>query len=402
MPLRFKADIARFLREYFIYLLPSAFIIYLVLESYQIDFRPYYIAGKSILFGLDPYLNHVNEYPEFYVPINANNSPGSGFIYPPFASLLFVPFGALPYVKAKLYYSVLILVILWFLLFELVRQSRFTIECESLLFAMSSFPVFASFERGQIDILICYLATLSFLIYQRQRSQALSGFLLALACCIKIFPGIIVLYFILKKEFRLVAYTVGFVGVLFLAPIAYFGTLIYTHYLQQILPGLFGSLANPGVISTHGQAVVDRVVKSVDSNGLRVTHDFVHGYHNPFLRGNLIGAAIVGLIAFAVLMYYLRRSPIEHQFFSIITTILVFNPQTWIMGLVWYIPLFTYLFGRANYLGKFILVLPLFVPPFTNSNGMLAVAIAIAFAIPTTSKRLTNRSDLESETHSEI
>ena len=61
MPLRFKADIARFLREYFIYLLPSAFIIYLVLESYQIDFRPYYIAGKAILFGLDPYLNHVND-----------------------------------------------------------------------------------------------------------------------------------------------------------------------------------------------------------------------------------------------------------------------------------------------------------------------------------------------------
>ena len=69
---------------------------------------------------------------------------------------------------------------------------------------------------------------------------------------------------------------------------------------------------------------------------------------------------------------------------------MVFNPQTWIMGLVWYIPLFIYLFGRANYLGKFILVLPLFVPPFTNSNGMLAVAIAIIFAIPTTNKRLIN------------
>ena len=391
MPLRFKADVARFLREYFIYLLPSAFVIYLVLESYQIDFRPYYIAGKAILFGLDPYLNHVNEYPEFYVPINANDSPYSGFIYPPFASLLFLPFGALPYVQAKLYYSIFILIILWSLLFELVRQSQFTIKGETLLFVMASFPVLASFERGQIDILICYLATLSFLIYQRQHSKALSGFLLALACGIKIFPGVILLYFILKKEFKLVTYTLGFVGVLVLAPIAYFGTPVYTHYLQEIFPDLFGALTSPGAISTHGQAVVDRVVKSVDSNGLRVTHDFVHGYHNPFLRGNLLGAAIVGLIVFAMLMYYLRRSPIEHQFFSIINTILVFNPQTWIMGLVWYVPLFIYLFGRANHLGKFILVLPLFVPPFTNSNGMLAVAIAIIFAIPTTNKRLINR-----------
>lgn len=389
MFLRFGADIARFFRGYFIYLLPSAFIIYLVLESYQIDFRSYYIAGKSILFGLDPYINHVNSYPEFYTPVNANDSPGSGFIYLPVASFLFLPFGALQYANAKLYYSILILLILWSLLFELVRQSQFTIKGESLLFVMASFPVFASFERGQIDILICYLATLAFLIYQRRQSPALSGFLLALACCIKIFPGIIILYFILKREFRIVIYTVGFIGVLFLAPIAYFGTPIYSSYVKRVLPNFFGKLPNPGVISTHGQQVVDRVVKSIDSNGLRVTHDFVHGYHNPFLRGNLIGAAIVGLIAFAVLMYYLRRSPIEHQFFSIINTINLFNPQTWIMGLVWYIPLFLYLFEKANHLGKFILVLPLFMPPFTNSNGMLAVAVALIFAIPETRNRLT-------------
>ncbi len=389
MPLRFRADVARFFREYFIYLLPSAFIIYLVLESYQIDFRSYYIAGKAILFGLDPYINHVNNYPEFYTPINANDAPGSGFIYLPFASLLFVPFGALRYANAKLYYSILILLILWGLLFELVRQSRFTIKGESLLFVMASFPVFASFERGQIDILICYLATLSFLIYQRRQFQALSGFLLALACCIKIFPGIIILYFLIKKEFKIVGYTIGSIGALFLAPIFYFGSSIYTSYVKRVLPRFFGELPNPGVISTHGQAVVDRVVKSLDSNGLRVTHDFVHGYHNPFLRGNLIGAAIVGLFAFAVLMYCLRHSPIEHQFFSIINTIHLFNPQTWIMGLVWYIPLFLYFFGKANHLGKFVLVLPLFMPPFTNSNGMLAVAITLAFAIPKTRDRMT-------------
>jgi Glycosyltransferase family 87 len=383
-----KNSLTRFFGEYFIYLLPSAFIVYLVLESYQIDFRPYYVAGKAVLFGLDPYLNHVNNYPEFYTPINANVSPGSGFIYPPFASLLFAPLALLPYVNAKVYYSVAILLILWLLLFELVRHSRFEAKGDSLLFAMVSFPVLANFERGQIDILVCYLTILSFLVYQRRQPQAISGFLLALACCIKLFPGIAVFYYLYKRNYQLVAYTFGFMGILFLAPIAYFDTSVYTNYGKRIMPKIFGALTSPVDISTHDQQVVDRVVKSLDSNGLRVTHDFVHGYMNPFLRNNLGGSIVVGAIAFAVLLYYLRHSTIEHQFFSVMTSIFLFNPQTWIMGLVWYIPFFIYLFNKANHLGKFVLVLPLFMPPFTNSNGMLAYAIVLAFAIPKSRHRL--------------
>ncbi|MGV0026106.1 hypothetical protein [Phormidesmis priestleyi] len=111
---------------------------------------------------------------------------------------------------------------------------------------------------------------------------------------------------------------------------------------------------------------------------------------NPFLRNNLVGAVIVGAIAFALLLYYLRHSPVEHQFFSVMNSIYLFNPQTWIMGLVWYIPLFVYLFGKANHLGKFVLVLPLMMPPFTNSNAMLAYVITLAFAIPKSRHRLTH------------
>jgi hypothetical protein len=111
------------------------------------------------------------------------------------------------------------------------------------------------------------------------------------------------------------------------------------------------------------------------------------------LRHNIVAATIVGLIAFALLMYYLRRIPTEHQFFSVMNCIHLFNPLTWIMGVVWYIPLFVYLFNRANHLGKFVLVLPLFTPPFTNSNGMVAYAIALAFAIPKSRHRLLRNDD---------
>ena len=387
----FKTDLLRFVQTYFVYLMPSAFIIYLVLESYQIDFRPYYIAGKSVLYGLDPYVNHVTQHPEFFTPVNAGESPASGFIYLPIASLLFAPLAAFSYSTAKIIYSSLILIVLWFLLFELVRHSNFKIKGETLLFSMTSFPVYAAFERGQIDILVCYLTILGFLLHQRHRQKILPGFLIGLAFCIKLFPAIALLYFLVKRQFKLVFYAIGSIIVLLIAPIPILGNSIYTSYLKRMLPGVFGEITSSVPITVHGQSVMNRIVMSVDSNGLRVTHDFVHGFMNPFLRGKPIASLTVGFIAFLILLYYLRRNSAEHQFFSIVNCIHLFNPQTWIMGIVWFIPLFLYSFGKANRLGKFILILPLFMPPFTNSNGMLAYAVTLLFAVPQVRDKLTTK-----------
>lgn len=80
-------------KEYLIYFAPVIVLVYFVLESYQIDFRVFYVAGKSVLYHLDPYLNQVSKFPDLYVPINAHNSATSGFLYPPFAALLFAPLG---------------------------------------------------------------------------------------------------------------------------------------------------------------------------------------------------------------------------------------------------------------------------------------------------------------------
>ncbi len=384
----FRKDLGRFLREYFVYLMPSVLIAYVVLESYQIDFRPYYIAGKSLLYGLDPYINHVNELPAFYVAVNGEDSLGSGFIYPPFATLLFVPFALLSYVNGKTAYSAFILVILWLLIFELVKHQQFKTKGAPIVLAMTSFPVLASFERGQIDILVCYLTLVSFLSYQTRQRAIMPAFWLAIACCLKIFPGIALMYYLAKRQWRLVGYTLCFMGLLFVAPWPYLGQSTYTSYVQRVFPEVFGPLPSAGVISVHGQGIVNQVVIALEGKGLRADHDFVNGYMNPFLR-NLTVSTIAGLIALCLLLYYSRRASIAQQFFSILNTIHLFNPQTWIMGLVWYLPFFIHRFDHANQRGKLLLILPLFLPPSTNANGMLAYAIALAFAVPSSAQQLT-------------
>jgi hypothetical protein len=59
----------------------------------------------------------------------------------------------------------------------------------------------------------------------------------------------------------------------------------------------------------------------------------------------------------------------------------LYNPVAWIMGLVWYLPLFLYLYPSLRKGSQMLILLPLFLPPFLNSNAILAYLIALTLAI---------------------
>jgi Glycosyltransferase family 87 len=374
---------SRFLRQYLPYLLPSVFLAYVVLESYQMDFRPYYVAGKLLLLGRDPYLNAVTEFPALYVPGNADALPYSGFVYPPFATFLFVPLAWLPYTTAKLIYSGLSLACLWSLLFWLVRLSTIAVSGGAIALVMCSFPILAHFERGQFDLFVCYLTIVGFGIWRRSRKSTLPALLLALAIGTKIFPFVALIYWTVKRQYRLVVKTLLALLALIIAPLVYFGPTVYQHYGQALLPQVFGPLVVTEPIDRHGQTVVHQVVQAIEGNRLRLSHDFVEGYMNPFLR-NPMHSLGVGLIALGVMIYVTRKQSIEQQFFASLNAIHLINPKTWIMGLVWYIPFFLENFDRATSPQKILLALPLFLPPSLNASGMLAYAIALGWAITAT------------------
>jgi len=86
---------------YLICLTPFPLLAYLGLESYGIDYRAFYLAGKAVLQGLDPYLNHIAVSSDFYGPVNAELAYYSGWKYPPLSSYLFAPFALLPYEISK-------------------------------------------------------------------------------------------------------------------------------------------------------------------------------------------------------------------------------------------------------------------------------------------------------------
>jgi hypothetical protein len=365
-----------------IYFLPIGFLVYTLLSAYQIDFRAFYVAARSVLLNVDPYLNPVTQFPELYAAVNAENAIASGFIYPPLAALLFLPLGLFPYATAKIVFSALILasLIALCLLFAKSRDDRQLTPGEAFLFITCSFPLLATFERGQIDLVIVLLTWLSFQFYRSQQLLR-SALLLAFAICIKIFPAIVVVYYLIKRQFKIAMYSIASTIVLFSIPLLYFKPSVYLHFFQFVLPSFFGKITSSEVVITHGQTVVNNVVQAIEGNGLFASQDFANGYMNPLLQNNTIGCFIIGSILLIILLQVTKRSNSLYQFYAVLNVINFINPRAWIMGLVWYIPLFLHLYPivKTNRDRLFIL-LPLFMPPFTNLNGFLAYAVAMGFA----------------------
>jgi len=377
-----RKDITRFCRNYLVYFLPVTFLLYLLLESYQIDFRSFYLAGKSVLLGLDPYLNYVGVRPEFYGPVNSETAPFSGFRYPPMAALVFAPLGWLPYATARVLFTLAMLALLGLLSFHLVRRSQFAIPGEALLFIIVSFPVLALVERGQVDSLMLYFTALAYWLSKNHRWTWLASFLLAFAGVFKIFPLVVLIFYGVRRQWRFVVSTTLWAIGLLVLPYGYFGQSVYANFLKRTLPSYFGNLTSDLPITLHGQGIVlGKIVQSVDADNLLLTHDFVNGFMNSLLSSSPVGSLISGTILTGLLVVATRQCPVDFQFYAFLNVINLYNPVAWIMGLVWYIPLFLYLYPRVTRLGQFLLLLPLFMPPFLNTNAVWAYVLSLVFAL---------------------
>ena len=151
--------------KYIISLSPIFLIFYISNETYAIDYRAFYLAGKSVLNNLNPYLNHISLNIDFYGPVNSELSKFSGWKYPPIASYLFAPFATLPYEFSKNLFNFISLSIFSLFTWFIIKKRLFYINPNSLMIVGISFPVLATISRGQVEIIIVCMALLSCLLY---------------------------------------------------------------------------------------------------------------------------------------------------------------------------------------------------------------------------------------------
>jgi alpha-1,2-mannosyltransferase len=122
-------------------------------------------------------------------------------------------------------------------------------------FVIAGPAIIATFQAGNVQMAMIALAALAMYCVDR-KAHALGGALLAFAILGKLYPGVFVLYLLLRREWRAVAWTAVFGGVLVAISLADVGWAPYRAFLQE-MPGLmsgeaFSAFRNPGAIGNNG------------------------------------------------------------------------------------------------------------------------------------------------------
>ena len=365
--------------NYILSLCPLFLILYISNETYAIDYRAFYLAGKSVINDLNPYLNHIAIDTDFYGPINSELSKFSGWKYPPLASYLFVPFAKLPYELSKNLFNLVSLLSCSILTFFIIQKRIFLINPTSLIIFGISFPLLATISRGQIEILIVSMALVSLYFFNKGKIF-ISAFIIAFLGFLKIFPLALTISFLRSNQVKkfIIYIFISLLGLLIInfifCPIEWnqsFIERILIPWDEMPLGELKELPNNLGVIKDS------MMVMTSDSRNLFHSHYFVFGFANPLLSDNLLLSGIIGSIgAFICLLKYSNYSSVL-CFLTIMNWINIINPISWIMGLIWYVPLFIYSFDKVKSSGKVILILPLILPPFLNASGYLAAIISL-------------------------
>ena len=365
--------------KYVISLCPIFLIFYISNETYAIDYRAFYLAGKSVLSNLNPYLNHISLDIDFYGPINSELSKYSGWKYPPLASYLFTPFALLPYELSKNLFNLISLLSGSLIIFLTIKKKIFDINPSALLIIGISFPLLATISRGQVEILLVCLALISIYFFKKGYI-ILSSFTLAIIGFIKIFPLLLAISFIKSKKrikfflSLILSILILYLLNIFLCPIEWRQTFLERIIIpwNQIPMGELKQLPNGlGVIKDS------MMVKTSDARELFHSHFFVFGFANPLLSDNLLMSGIIGVFGALITSIKSSKYSLTLTFFAVMNWINIINPISWIMGLIWYTPLFIFCYDKVKPAFKCIIILPLILPPFLNISGYAAALISL-------------------------
>jgi len=211
--------------------------IFKTILGFNVDFVTYYSAARVIKYGEKLYDNTVllKIQRESGLPESEGPMP---YLYPPLFAVLMLPFTFMNYTFAKNLWLFLnqaflmgALVFTWYS----AKDKISCIELIFLLFLLLNFaPIFSNLNLGQVSILIFLLVASSFYLFKK-RKDFWTGVLLAFATMFKITPGLLIVYFLWKKEYRVFFSALFSLIILFLLSIVLVGIETNYFYITKIL-----------------------------------------------------------------------------------------------------------------------------------------------------------------------
>lgn len=202
--------------------LAFTFINYLTQKYGAGDFTAYYGASVAVVRGIPLY-------PGF---------PGFLYLYPPLLAQFIAPVARIASPQAML--------TLWFALnFSLTALSTLLLaryvprpyRTLMLVLPILLLAVYDALWSGQVTLILYALAVGTWYAF-RSRKPYLAGAILSVAIWIKLYPALLILYFLLKREWRVLIGVVSSSILLVVFQIVVSGTEPLVTYFTQVMPGL--------------------------------------------------------------------------------------------------------------------------------------------------------------------
>ena len=317
------------------------------------DFLCFYLTGNVAIRGLNFYdsRNYVEVYKELNIPFTPSKNffiDMKGFLYFPPAIFLFLPLGLFGFTTAQIVWDILLII---FLILDLFILWKFFLRDKSLI-GFSIILILTLLNHGTRSSLgfehYTFIFLFPVLLFGKDVDSDISGLWLALAIFLKPIFLILILYPILRKNWRVLGITITVSIILCLLTIEVFGTQTF-----------FSFITDNGVRDINYSQYIENVNQSLLATILRFTNT-----HNNIPLFNpifLISGLITSIITFG-LVYKISE-----------------NKKTWAFALLLPFILFIYPGSLVEY-GA--ILLPVFVLLIQNNNiipnGKVTVPIILA------------------------
>ena len=357
----------------FIYISTIIGIGYFVLQKINYrdgmsDFRVYYDAATAII-------NNTSLYGVAF-------GLSSGFYkYSPFAAFPFIPLSILPYtLSSAFYYSILFVSIIFFTLLlvyylEGLNQIKNTLRGWSFLLVVLFLA--NHFERelllGNVNV---FLLIASFILFQlvQKEQPILSGFVFAFILLVKLHFVILVPYFLLKQQWRLLVSATLFLSVGLFMPVFWKGIEGNWIWLTQWIETMQG----------HNMVLLDNntTLYGMYKNCIALPLDMV--VRNSDVLYILSGTALLFLM-FILKNKKLNQTPIVYIEYFLLVALIPNLTHTDTEHFLWTWPLITYviiLLLNDNVRFKIIyisLLVLAFVPYSLNSRDIIGIKAGLIF-----------------------
>lgn len=304
-------------------------------ENLRSDFRSFFTASHALKENYNIYDDDNLEN-----MLEKNNMEGKvyPFIYSPFLASIMYPLTLLPPQRAELLWTVgsiatfsFAMGLNVFLIIKLIGKKYLNIAVLTTLLLIFLSPVKSNIELGQVNIFVLFFIELFLYTYLKNK-KLLSGAFLGVALLTKTFPILVIIYFFLKKEYRVIKGLVFTLLTGFLLVSSLHGIHPWINFFQTSI-GSFSSMQIPGLFVLHNFVNV-----SIKGTMLRFFS------YNVYMKIVLlfVNVSCIGFLIYLAKNIKDKKAFIIYVFFSFVINILI-NPVAYTQHLIYLYPFLVFI-----------------------------------------------------------